>query len=135
MHLGIDIGLTTGFALVTSRSQLVLVESHLMKPPERERQIERWQTIADLFAVEDVLLECPVIFQGLLGRELEAITNQIRLAFPDHREVKPGQWKTSAVKTISLPGHWGSRRLVSHDYDAIRIAYWGAMTSRTEKTK
>lgn len=123
--LALDIGLTTGYAIMDDSGRLEAVGHFLFNDENFVQEVELLKTT---YSTPDttlqVVMEEPATVPGRLGKLLSEVTLVFRTAFPERRLVQPGTWKTSAAGQHSVPRQWQGVPLSSHMKDAIRIAVW-----------
>jgi hypothetical protein len=125
MHVGIDVGMTTGYAVVGSSGQLL--ECGNLRPEDLNTSI--LQQISRTFCAGhpdlDVTIEYPAAVTQARDRALQEIARRVRELFPTARAVQPGTWKQTPAAQVKVPVTWAGDRLTTHQKDAIRIAHWG----------
>jgi hypothetical protein len=114
MHLGIDPGITTGVALVSSSGEVL-----------KTFCVDKWGVLTlspemEMFlGVLTVTIEdTPVPTRSRMNQMLSAIVTHLRYTFPGALWVPPGVWKNSPVVHIPV------KAPTPHERDAVRLVLW-----------
>lgn len=118
--LGIDPGLTTGWALVGRNNDVYM--TGIAAPEEIVTVLHAIRK-----GVEAVVIETfPLMASGTLAHDLRRVVSKIEAECAsmgiEVAHVTPGVWKTSSVP--ASPFMRFGRRLTTHERDAIRMARW-----------
>jgi hypothetical protein len=124
MYVGIDVGLTTGYAVIDDKGQIV--ECGNLRPEDIGTSILIGIAAACMRGRDDikVAIEYPALVTQ--GREpgLVAPVMTFQSLFPTARPVQPGTWKQSAAAAEPYPATWHEDKLTAHQKDGIGIARW-----------
>lgn len=116
--LALDIGITTGFAILYNEPGMTIVE-------EYGEIMEDWyqETLKSFNArlISHSIAERPVIIRGQLGDRLAHLIAVTEEELPGVKMVDPAQWKSSPAKDHPTP-----RGTSTHIKDAIRLGVWYA---------
>jgi hypothetical protein len=110
--LGVDVGLTTGLAIVSEDDQRILLTS----VADEDSLAGILDTLIKV--VDEVVVERALIHKrSTLGSKLEAVHRTIAARCPDAYWIDASLWKNTAVSRTPVP-----RGLSTHERDAVRIA-------------
>jgi len=120
--LAIDPGITTGWAALDLDGRILDVGEF---SPENIDLIKVAIGVLD-DDFEVVIEHTPTPTMGSMNMTLRDVIARLRLMFPKHVEVKPGQWKQTPVVRHSVPSSWGDGDTIlsAHMKDAIRIGIY-----------
>lgn len=111
--LALDLGLTTGWACVDERANVLGLGQIPYQDPEA------FVNLVSHYKPDHVVVEPPVIIRGPLGEKLTGVITHVRSIIPGAVDVDPAQWKNSWWGDAEVP-----RASSQHEKDALRMAYW-----------
>ena len=125
--LAIDPGITTGFALLDLDG--VIVGMGEIQPDE----IDRLKLFSQNPDIEVVMEYTPIPTLSEMNMVLRDVIARLRVMFPRHLEIKPGQWKQTPVIRHSVPNRWEDEPVTHHMRDAVRLGIYYLTFVRSTK--
>jgi len=116
--LALDPGITTGYAVLSFDGEILDVGE--LQPNE----VKALKSYVGNSNLEVVIEFTPVPTMSKMNLKLRDVVAKLRLMFPQHHEIKPGQWKQTPVYRHNVPNEWHGKLLSYHMRDAVRIAVY-----------
>lgn len=130
--LGIDPGVTTGWAVVDGKTLEVLGSGNADEAvigDTLDTIIRGMHRIG--ITLTAVIETMPRVGRhGALGHRLEYVLGEVRKVVEETYDlptlrIAPGEWKTSRVaKTAAIPSKWNGVRLTPHQRDSLRMTLY-----------